>query len=224
MLAAVIANPVSYDPTLHPEAALERRSVALDRLVATGKITRDQAYLYDHTPLPVRRCGVDVLVKPVSCGDAAVPQTGDYFTEEVKQQLLDDPRLGATKEERTAALFGGGLKIYTTLDPVAQLAAEQARDENLPANDKGITAALVSVEPSTGAVRALVGGPGFGQVKYDIATQTPDARPGRRSRCSTCSPPCSRATCPSTSSGAAARSPTRAAARTPTSSPARAAR
>ena len=178
MLAAVISNPVAYDPTLHPTAALKRRSIALERLVSAGKITSGQAFLYDHTPLPVRRCGEDVVVKPVSCGGTSVPLAQDYFTEQVKQQLLDDPRLGATKAERVAMLFGGGLKIYTTLDRSAQAAAEAARDTQLPANDKGITAAMVAVEPSTGAVRALVGGPGFDHYQYDIATQAPGRQTG----------------------------------------------
>jgi membrane peptidoglycan carboxypeptidase len=178
MLAAVISNPVAYDPTLHPKAALARRTIALERLVAAGRITSDQAYLYDHSPLPVRRCGDDVVNKPVSCGDTTAPTGQDYFSEQVKQQLLDDPRLGATKAERVAMVFGGGLEIHTTLDPTAQQAAQAARDSELPVNDKGITAAMVAVEPSTGAVRALVGGPGFDTYKYDIATQAPGRQTG----------------------------------------------
>jgi membrane peptidoglycan carboxypeptidase len=173
MLAAVIANPVGYDPTLHPPAAMKRRSFAIGRLVEQHSITESEALQFDHAPLPSRRCGADVAVKPVSCGDADVPEAQDYFTEQVKLQLLDDPRLGATRPERTAMLFGGGLRIYTTIDPGAQQSAEDARAAQLPANDKGITAAMVAIEPTTGAVRALVGGPPFGSQKFDIATQEP---------------------------------------------------
>ena len=110
MLAALISNPQSYDPTLHPDEALKQRELALQRLVAQNKITQDQATALGHTPLPVRRCGANDQNKPVSCGDVAVPQAQDYFTEEVKQELLDDPRLGATKAERFVAVFGGGLE------------------------------------------------------------------------------------------------------------------
>lgn len=170
MLAALISNPESYDPTLHPDSALKQRALALQRLVVVNKITQQQAIDLGHTPLPVRRCGANDQNKPVSCGDVAVPQGQDYFTEEVKQELLDDPRLGATKAERFVAVFGGGLTITTTLDRVAQVEAQQARDSTLPANTKSITAAMVAVEPSTGAVRALVGGPGFDKFQYDIAT------------------------------------------------------
>lgn len=182
MLAALISNPQSYDPTLHPDTALKQRGIALQRLVSQGKLTQDQATVLGHTPLPVRRCGENDQNKPVSCGDVVVPKSQDYFTEEVKQELLDDPRLGATKAERFVAVFGGGLKITTTLDPAAQEAAQQARDFTLPANDRNITAAMVSVEPSTGAVRALVGGPGFDKFQYDIATGrgAPPAYVGRQ--------------------------------------------
>ena len=35
----------------------------------------------------------------------------------------------------------------------------------------GFTGALASIDPATGQVRAIVGGPGFDQVKFDLATQ-----------------------------------------------------
>jgi penicillin-binding protein 1A len=178
MLAALIRNPVAYDPTLHPEQAYERRKLALERLVAEGRLTAEQADEYDSAPLPVRRCGNDVTKRPLSCGDAALPPPEDYFVEAVKQELLDDPRLGATREERINAVFSGGLRIHTTLSPYAQFAAELAQATVIPANDKGITAALVAVDSHTGAVRALVGGPGFEAFKYDIATHPPGRQTG----------------------------------------------
>ena len=59
------------------------------------------------------------------------PETQDYFVEEVKQALFDDPRLGATREERQNRVFRGGLRIYTTLDPEAQALATSARNDVL---------------------------------------------------------------------------------------------
>ena len=41
----------------------------------------------------------------------------------------------------------------------------------MPTNTQGFTAALASIEPSTGKVRAIVGGPGFDTYKFDLATQ-----------------------------------------------------
>ena len=178
LLAGMIANPSAFDPLRHPEDAKARRSVALGRLVAVGRLTDvDQIYL-GATPLPT-------VINQV------LPTTEGYFAEKVKQQLLDDPQLGATPAEREYQVFRGGLKIYTTLEPRAQLLALTARNEVLeavapagtpvgvvpiaPNPETGVprnaTAAVVSVEPGTGAVRALVGGAGFDQDKFDVATQ-----------------------------------------------------
>jgi penicillin-binding protein 1A len=67
-------------------------------------------------------------------------------------------------------VFKGGLSIYTTLDPRAQQLAQDSVDSILPDDPRGFTAALVSVEPQTGAVRALVGGPNFDTTKFNLVT------------------------------------------------------
>jgi penicillin-binding protein 1A len=173
MLAALIANPVSYDPTLHPDVAYEQRRVAFERMVSLEKLSREEADKYRVAPLPVRRCAQADESKPLSCGDVELPEADNYFVEEVKQRLLDDPLLGATREEREAQVFGGGLEIHTTLEPSAQLQADQAVASVAPRNDKGITASLVAIDNRTGAVRAMVGGPGYDTYKYNIATHEP---------------------------------------------------
>jgi membrane peptidoglycan carboxypeptidase len=178
MLAALIANPVSYDPTLHPEAAYEQRRLALERMVSLGKLGREDADSARTAPLPVRRCAQPDERKPLSCGDVALPEADNYFVEEVKQRLLDDPVLGDTREERIARLFDGGLRIHTTLEPSAQAEAERATAEVTPRNDKGVTAALIAVDNRTGAVRALVGGPGYDTYQYDVATLEPGRQTG----------------------------------------------
>jgi membrane peptidoglycan carboxypeptidase len=98
------------------------------------------------------------------------------FVEQVKRFILRDDRFGATRAERQELLFSGGLRITTTLDPAAQLAAEQAVASVRPPAP-GPDAALVSVEPASGAVRALVGGRDFWGTapgaKLDLATGGP---------------------------------------------------
>ena len=118
------------------------------------------------------------------------------------------------------AVFRGGLRIYTTLDPRAQQLATGARNDVLaevapegtptalvpdraPTRTTGrarnATGAVVSVEPGTGAVRAMVGGAGFDDDKYNVTTQGAAARAAPPSRCS-CSWRCWRtATCPTDS-------------------------
>ena len=79
--------------------------------------------------------------------------------------------MGSTYQQRYNALFRGGLKIYTTLNLEAQAAAEQAVKNQLPENKAGIQASLVSLDSKSGAIRAMVGGPGFkaGQSEVNLA-------------------------------------------------------
>jgi penicillin-binding protein 1A len=179
LLAALIRNPSNYEPIRHPEIAIERRRLALDVLVDLGHITSDEADIHAFQPVP-------------SEIQRTTPPPDDYFVEKVKQLLLDDPAygLGDTYEERYNAVFSGGLRIHTTLDTRAQLLAVAARDDILPGDEPGIfhvrsggvdhegTAVVVSTDVHTGAVRALVGGPGFDEWRYDIATQGIGRQPG----------------------------------------------
>ena len=159
LLAGLIANPDRYDPTRFPAIADERRTLALLRLLETGNITDEQYDRYVDAPLPTER-RVPAEWEPTS-----------YFIEEVRRQLLEDPRLGATFDERADLLFGGGLRVFTTYDPAAQTAAEAAVEAHLPDDERGFSAAVAAVQPSTGRVRAIVGGPGFDVFEFNIATQ-----------------------------------------------------
>ena len=181
LLAGLIANPSLYDPFNNPEAANRQRSIALDRLVELGRITAEEAAVFREAPLPEDRCSGDNLIVLPQCQvDQVAPSTGNYFVEDVRQQLLTDPRygLGETPEERADALYGGGLRINTTLDPRLQEAAETAVRDTVPENSLGVTAAMVSVENATGAVRAMVGGPGYETYRYNVTTQLPGRQTG----------------------------------------------
>jgi len=159
LLASLIANPGRFDPTLFPDRARERRAIALTRLLETGHIDDSAYQRYLNAPLPSSR------------NVAAEWEPTNYFIEEVRRRLLDDPRLGATEAARAELLFGGGLRVHTTYDPAAQLAAEAAIDGLLPDDERAFAAALAALEPGTGHVRALVGGPGFDVFEFNIATQ-----------------------------------------------------
>ena len=161
LLASMINNPNRNDPTINPERAIQQRSLALRRLADTTNITEDERREYELVKLPDRR------YEPLAPRDKL---EDGYFLEEVKQSLLDEPKLGATFGERRDALFTGGLRIYTTIDPKAQFAAEAAIRNTLPGDDRDFTAALAAIEPATGAIRAMVGGPGFDRLEFNIAT------------------------------------------------------
>lgn len=158
LLASLIQNPVGYDPVREPDVALERRQVALEILVEQDLITAEEAVVFGEAPLPEARQQV-------------LPLPNQYFVRTVVEELLDDPRLGETEAERYNSVFRGGLQIHTTFNAAAQFFAQAARDQRMPDTGGLFTAALASVEPQTGAVRAMVGGPGFDRYQYNLATQ-----------------------------------------------------
>jgi penicillin-binding protein 1A len=100
--------------------------------------------------------GRKVQLPPTTRGVAA------YFTQYVERQLV--ARFG---EART---FGGGLKVYTTIDLKMQAKARAALKQTLR-DKKGPAGALVAIDPRTGQVKALVGGRDFSTQPFDVATQ-----------------------------------------------------
>ncbi len=157
LLAGLIRYPGGSDPFVNPEEARNRRALVTDRMQFLGHLTAEEAEQIKGEPLPTPR-------------PPEPPKSSDYFAEKVKQELLAAEWLGATPQERYDAVFKGGLSIHTTLDANAQRAAENAVASLLPDDPRRFTAALVSVEPWTGAVRALVGGANFDQVKFNLVT------------------------------------------------------
>jgi len=158
LLAGIIRNPTGYEPFRNPDIARDRRATALDQMAGQGYVKEEDAERLKNEPLP-------------TAPHELLPAPNDYFVEEVKQRLLDDPRLGETAQERYNAVFKGGLKIHTTLDPRMQAIAREKVNSILPSSKRGITAALVSLEPYSGAVRAMVGGPNFEQARFNLVTQ-----------------------------------------------------
>src|SRR5205085_12246350 len=85
-----------------------------------------------------------------------------YFANYVKQQLVD--RYGSGR------VFGGGLKVETTIDLKLQKMARQSIGKWLT-NPTGPTAALVAIDPRDGRVLAMFGGSNFRQSQFNLAVQ-----------------------------------------------------
>jgi penicillin-binding protein 1A len=157
LLAGLPRAPSSSSPFEHPEIARRRRDLVLRRMVEYGTLKEPEAKRLARTDLglipPERR-----------------RTTGQYFLEYVGQQL--EATYGADM------VFKGGLQVYTTLNPVMQLAAEQAVREGLTALESRTVkgrpgehpeGALVTIEPQTGYVRAIVGGYDFSRSEFNRA-------------------------------------------------------
>ncbi|HEV8683187.1 MAG TPA: PBP1A family penicillin-binding protein [Actinomycetota bacterium] len=157
LLAGLIAAPERYSPVNDKQAALERRNEVLDRMLDVGWITLAEAEETKAAPLKLRRNAVILKTR--------VPYWVDY----VKGQILSDERFGDTYRLRKRALFQGGLKIYTTLDPKLQHAGVRAIKHHLP-NRSDPQGAVASVDVETGAIRALVGGRSFKESQVNVAS------------------------------------------------------
>lgn len=157
MLAAIIKAPTDLEPLKNPKQARARRAIVVRRMLSEGFITPKQARNAD-------KAGLGAKAHPIP--DAETP----YFVEHIKQQLFDDPRLGATREERITAVFQAGLRITTTLDLRQQTRADEAIRGVLTSKSDP-QAALVSIDPPTGQLRAVIGGRDFDAAKFDLATQ-----------------------------------------------------
>lgn len=157
LVAGMIANPSLYDPIKHPERARNRRSEVLTAMVDTGRLTARERDAARRVELPE-----EAFHKAKIAPD-------NHFLDEVKKTLLRDERIGATYEERLRRVYRGGLRIHTTLDPRLQLLADMAVITQLPEGPN--TAGMVVIDNSNGGVRAIVGGPNFGTMQFNVATQ-----------------------------------------------------
>ncbi|MGH3010904.1 MAG: PBP1A family penicillin-binding protein [Gaiellaceae bacterium] len=152
LLAGQPASPGVYDPSTNPEAAKARRTTVLRLMLEQGLITPTDYRNADESPLPsAREIGL-----PGSKGRVG------HFAEYVKQQLV--PYYGSGQ------VFGGGLKIYTSIDLELQRLAREAIDKSLP-HRRGPDAALVAIDPRDGRVLAMVGGENFGKSQFNLAVQ-----------------------------------------------------
>jgi 1A family penicillin-binding protein len=173
LLAGLIKAPADYDPVKYPDLAAERRNIVLLRMRALDWISDD-----DYQKALTRP--VKLSSKNRSINNYGTSPTA-YFTSYVVERLLDstDKRyaaLGDTEKERSRSLYQGGLKIYTTVMPQWQQYAATAVTNMLPNQGPqppaDPQAALVSIDPANGAIRAMYGGKDYSKQKINLATQS----------------------------------------------------
>ena len=165
LLAGLVKAPSSYAPTVSVDRALARRRVALNAMRQAGAIDTATFESADGRELNLQD------------GLRTQETYGEYFKEEVRKQLME--QFGAER------VYEGGLKVYTTMDPDLQRAAEaevlravkgiearQGRVGRIGSGDEALQGALVALDPSTGQVRALVGGRSFDESPFNRATQS----------------------------------------------------
>jgi penicillin-binding protein 1A len=152
LLAGIPSDPARYDPVANPRAARERRDVVLRAMLDQGDITYRDYASATHARLP--------RAEDVHLSGKRGP--APYFTNYVEQQLID--RYGSGR------VFGGGLKVRTTIDLNVQRFARQAITKWLT-DPNGPSAALVAVDPRNGKVLAMIGGNNYRKSQFNLAVQ-----------------------------------------------------
>jgi penicillin-binding protein 1A len=160
LLAGLPADPSRYNPATNPRVAKQRRRHVLSLMLEQGRITQADYRRANRAELPPP----ESIRLPGDGGRARAP----FFVNYVKDQLVDRYRAGG--------VFGGGARVTTTIDLKLQEKA-RAAIERVLRNPEGPAAALVAIEPKTGAVKAMYGGRNFRESEFNLAAQA-ERQPG----------------------------------------------
>ena len=146
LLAGMPQAPSSYDPYAHPEAAKERRDLVLQSMKDNGKLTDAQLQEAKATPI------------------------AEGLVEEHEQVSTDDNRLifdsfltmvaDEVKDKTGLDVYSDGLTIETTVNSQAQNHLYEILNTNRYVQyvDDNVQNAVVMLDSTTGAVRAINGG------------------------------------------------------------------
>jgi len=163
LLAGLPQAPALWDPFTAPEKALGRQQEVLGLMIDAGMITPVVAQEAIEESAPV--------VRSMQPPDVTIRHP--HFTITVLQQL--EEQFGAQ------AIYQGGLKIFTTLDPgVQRLAEETIATSRSSINAAGANnAAMVVLHPESGQILALIGSVDYndenisGQVNMALSPRQP---------------------------------------------------
>ncbi len=162
-LAAMPKGPEIYEPVKFPDRVRERRNTVLALMAQQKYITPAQARVAEASPL-------------ATAADYGMSAAAPYYVDVVKIQA----------QRAGVALAQGGYRIYTALDPALQVAAVSSLTEGLAdvearagyshpttagAGNQSdyLQGIVVALDPTTGDVRALVGGRDYRESQFDRA-------------------------------------------------------
>ncbi|WP_102348193.1 transglycosylase domain-containing protein [Bacillus sp. Marseille-P3661] len=153
MLAGIPKAPSYYSPLKDERKAKTRQKIVLQSMLVNNAIPSEKVDTAFNTELTY-----------VTNSNVEQKQLAPYFQDAVKQALKDVVKL----DDRTIEL--GGLRVYTTLNPDIQKAAEE-QVATIMNPESDIQTSVVVMEPTTGKVRALIGGRDYSESPYNRAIQ-----------------------------------------------------
>jgi penicillin-binding protein 1C len=160
LLAGLPQSPIAYDPLLRFDQAKKRQEHVIELMQQSELITPEQARMAQAATLEFREPNVP---------EPRFQHWVNYVADLTRARFGPD------------ALYTGGLRISTTLDPVVQSLAEEAvaHNEDIRVQARANNTAMVVIDPATSQVLAMVGSKDFwdqsiaGQVNVAIAGRQP---------------------------------------------------
>jgi penicillin-binding protein 1B len=159
-LAGIIRSPNLLTPLRYPERAKQRRDTVLMLMRDQNKITPELYEQAVNAPLAVNRF-------------PRTSRTAPFFVDFVLKQLRETYPETQLKTE--------GLRVFTTLDTIMQRSAEQAIDEGIAGLSKRyshirksptpLEGVVLTIQPGTGYVKALVGGRSYSKTQFNRVIQ-----------------------------------------------------
>jgi len=160
LLAGMIRGPGFYSPFTHPERALERRNRVLALMAKRGLVSAEDADAAAQRP-------IGSVAKP-----PAAPRPV-WFLAKLERDFAEELPDLDLREDRVV--------VFTGLDAALQLAAEDAVRRGVEAleaafprlrrDEAKLQAALVALEPASGAILAYVGGRSWSESQFDRVAQ-----------------------------------------------------
>jgi len=143
LLAALIQRPSTLDPAVNPDAAMARWNWVLDGMVTIGALSKEERaqQVFPQTVPPDQATTQNLTTGP-----------NGLIERQVIKELLDLFNIDQD------TLNTQGLQITATIDPQAQKAAVNAVANYLDGQIPDMRAAVVSIDPRDGAVKAYFGG------------------------------------------------------------------
>ena len=162
LLAGIPQNPAGHDPFKHFEAAKKRQRVVLHEMF-NGGVKPGQVINWEQYQEALKDDSVEKTIarqKKIVLDERANPTKWrfPYFVSYVRSYL---------KKNYGYNLDEPGFKVYTTLDPKLQKIAEKSLISHLQDHNSQLQGALVSIDPKTGQVVAMVGGRDYYNKKMD---------------------------------------------------------
>jgi len=163
MLAGLISAPSDFEPRSNPTQAEINRVFVLGEMLAQDRldpvrhaeaVAQKLFFPTSETPKP---SGPATIVHPLELQSSSEP----YYVDYVRRYL--SARYGPD------IVYRGGLRVETALDPKLQTLAVDSVKKALNGTSPPLEMALVTVEPNTGYVRAMVGGRDFSKSQVNLA-------------------------------------------------------